>query len=61
MTLTLKKSSTHPIVPLAVAAFLITLLLFFIDEGNYSFENIVPGQYRGFVLLLYRNDAGTEY
>lgn len=44
MNLTLKKTSTHPLVPLAMAALLITLLLFFIDEGNYSFENIThPG------------------
>ncbi|WP_417593012.1 hypothetical protein [Owenweeksia hongkongensis] len=44
MNLTLQKSGAHPIVPLAAAAFLITLLLFFIDEGNYSFENIThPG------------------
>ncbi|WP_417608394.1 hypothetical protein [Owenweeksia hongkongensis] len=40
MNLTLKKTSTPCIVPLAIAALLITLLLFFIDEGNYSFENI---------------------
>jgi len=40
MNLTLKKTSTLSIVPLAGAALLITLLLFFIDEGNYSFENI---------------------
>ena len=44
MNLTLKKTNTHPLVPLAMAAMLITLLLFFIDEGNYSFENIThPG------------------
>lgn len=44
MNLTLKKTNTHPLVPLAMAALLITLLLFFIDEGNYSFENIThPG------------------
>lgn len=44
MTLTLTKTNTHPLVPLAVAALFITLLLFFIDEGNYSFENIThPG------------------
>lgn len=44
MNLTLKKTNTHPLVPLAMTALLITLLLFFIDEGNYSFENIThPG------------------
>jgi len=44
MNLTLKKTNTPSIVPLAFAALLITLLLFFIDEGNYSFENIThPG------------------
>lgn len=44
MNLTLKKTNTHPLVPLAMAALLITLLLFFIDEGNYSFESIThPG------------------
>ena len=44
MNLTFNKTSTHSIVPLAAAALLITLLLFFIDEGNYSFENIThPG------------------
>lgn len=44
MNLTLKKTNAHPLVPLAMAALLITLLLFFIDEGNYSFENIThPG------------------
>ena len=44
MNLTLKKTNPHPLVPLAMAAMLITLLLFFIDEGNYSFENITqPG------------------
>ena len=40
MNLSLKKTSTPSIVPLAFAALLITLLLFYIDEGNYSFENI---------------------
>ena len=44
MNLTLKNTNTHPLVPLAMSALLITLLLFFIDEGNYSFENIThPG------------------
>jgi len=44
MNLTLKKTNTHPLVPFAVSALVVTLFLFYIDEGNYSFENIFhPG------------------